>query len=227
MICNAVILARGGSKRIPKKNIKMFLGKPLISYPIDTCVESNAFGNIIVSSDSMDIINAGLKFGANNFIKRENAFSNDMVSAFETAQESARILSGEYPDDSLLTIMYGTSIFVKPYMIKQSVEALREFNCEMVFAATKFNFPPQRGFRIIDERAVAINPEHFLSRSQDLEQLYHDVGQIYTASLKYWKSAKNIFSKNSKALLIPGSEVQDIDTLDDWKNAEIKYREML
>ncbi len=216
----AIIPARGGSKRIPKKNIKNFLGKPLIAYSIETAQKSKLFEKIVVSTDDEEIARVALDFGA-EVLKRPKELADDFTG---TAEVTAHALK-EYTGFEFACTIYATAPFLQSIYLKDGLEELKQNkDAVMAFGVTTFDYPIWRSFRITeDNRCEMFWRENFPKRSQDLEEAYHDAGQFY------WKraGAKNddiSFGKNSIPIKIPRYLVQDIDTLEDWKRAEVMYK---
>jgi len=176
----AIITARGGSKRIPRKNIKEFCGKPIIQYSIEAALASNMFNEVMVSTDDEEIKDIALKFGASVPFMRKKNTSNDMAMTYEVLLE----VLGEYKKSGqefeYMCCIYPTAPFITEKKIKDSMNKLIQTNADTVIPIVPFSFPPQRGFIINNENVVNFKwPENSLVRSQDLEKMYHDCGQFY------------------------------------------------
>lgn len=219
----AIITARGGSKRIPRKNIKEFCGKPIIAYSIDAALKSGIFDEVMVSTDDTEIAEIAKKYGAQVPFMRSAETSNDFATTMDVLKE----VIGNYRDKlgksfDYICCIYPTAPFVTINKIKTVFNLLKESDADQVVPVVKFSFPPQRCFVIDDKGVLSYKwPENKNTRSQDLEPLYHDAGQFY-----FYKS--NIFDENKvdiKAIpyILSDLEVQDIDNEEDWKIAEIKY----
>lgn len=214
-----IIPARGGSKRIPHKNIKPFLGKPLIVYSI-LCAKSIG-AEVIVSTDSQEIANIAEDWGANIPFFREEALSDDFTPTLDVIKDA--ILKTGIDESSIVIALYPTAPLLNPQTLQ---EALKHLNNEVlyVFSATEFDYSPFRGFFYENQTLKMLYEEHINTRSQDLPKLYHDAGQFYIGLAKNFIQKKPIFSPQSIPYLLPSLCVQDIDTLEDFKLAELKYR---
>lgn len=219
----AVIPARGGSKRIPRKNIKEFHGKPLIAYSIEVAISSNLFEKVIVTTDDKEIASIARRYGADVPFFRPKELSDDFVFPAEVVDHAIEYLNqqGEYYD-YICTIFPTAPLLQKKYLI-EGYEKLTNSNAITSFAATSMPFPIQRTFKIDqNQRAEMFWPENFNVRSQDLEEAYQDAGQFYWQ--KQNKTSDHImFSENSIPIILPRYLVQDIDTHEDWIRAELMY----
>jgi len=220
----AIIPARGGSKRIPRKNIKDFFGKPLIAYSIETALKSELFEKVVVSTDDTEIAEVSRRYGA-EVLMRPKELADDFTGTGEVVRHAVSLLreKGE-PYDFVCTI-YATAPLLQVKYLKQGLEALQKNpDAHMAFSVTSMPFPIQRTFKITNvHRCEMFFPEHFQSRSQDLEEAYQDAGQFY------WENLKNepcdiAFGKSSIPIILPRYLVQDIDTLEDWERAEKMYQ---
>lgn len=222
----AVITARGGSKRIPKKNIKEFCGKPILCYSIEAALESGCFDEVMVSTDSEEIREIALQAGAKVPFLRSEQTSNDYAT---TAQVLEEVL-GEYKKQGrhfdVVCCIYPTAPFVTAGKLQNAMEKLQETGADTVSPVVRFSYPPQRGFVVEQGYTVMKWPENRTARSQDLEPMYHDCGQFYCLNAASFLEQHQIFMKKMVSVEMPESEVQDIDTMEDWKIAELKYRLM-
>lgn len=220
----AIITARGGSKRIPRKNIKEFCGKPIIAYSIDAALKSGVFDEVMVSTDDTEIAEIAKKYGAQVPFMRSTETSNDFATTMDVLKE----VVGNYKDKlgksfDYICCIYPTAPFVTANKVKNVFNLLKEGNADQVVPVVKFSFPPQRCFVIDNDGALSYKwPENKNTRSQDLEPLYHDAGQFY-----FYKSS--IFYENKTDIktipyVLSDLEVQDIDNEEDWEIAEIKYQ---
>lgn len=214
-----IIPARGGSKRIPQKNIKPFLGKPLIAYSI-LCAQSIG-AEVIVSTDSKEIAKVAQEWGASVPFKREESLSDDFTPTLDVIKDA--LLRTKISKDSLILTLYPTA----PLLSTQTLQkALQSFNqhASYVFSATRFDFTPFRGFSYQNNKLEMLYPEYQNTRSQDLLEIYHDAGQFYIGLAESFLEKKPIFSQKSIPYILPSLCVQDIDTLEDFKLAELKYK---
>ncbi len=217
----ALIPARGGSKRIPKKNIKFFLGKPIIAYPIEALATSGFFDDIIISTDDKHIQDIAKQYGGSVPFTRPYALSGDYTTTREVVIHAIDTLCLNEQD--MVCCVYPTSVFLTHNSLKEGYEALLEHFC-FSLSAVAYDYPVYRSFVVSQDRAITLLYQDMLNeRSQDLQKVYHDAAQFYWGSVKEWKSQTPLFSECSYAVIMPSSCVQDIDTLDDWKIAEIKY----
>lgn len=218
----AVITARGGSKRIPKKNIKEFCGKPILAYSIEAALKSRLFDEVMVSTDSGEIAGIAMQYGASVPFMRSEKTSNDFAATNDVMKE---VLSeyeklGQHFD--LAVCIYPTAPFVTADKLKNAVKKMEEEHADAVTPVVRYSFPPQRAFIIKDGLLQYEYPEYAAARSQDLEPVYHDCGQFYV--MKVENILHDIPSKKSIPLIMSELEVQDIDNEEDWKIAEMKYK---
>jgi pseudaminic acid cytidylyltransferase len=218
-----VIPARGGSKRIPRKNIKKFHGKPMIAWSIDAAKKSKCFDEIIVSTDDSEIVNIALKYGVKAPFLRPNSLSNDYASTPAVMEHAAVWLSKKYDDVENICCIFGASPLVDYLSIRKGLEEIKEKNINYVISLARYSSPIQRAMYIDDFNSINMyQPENFGKRSQELQDAYFDAAQFYWGKLNSWLKRDLIFSNKTKAIIIDESRVQDIDTLDDWKMAELK-----
>ena len=221
----AIIPARGGSKRIPKKNIKNFLGVPVISYAIKAAIESNAFEKIIVSTDCKEIAEISKKFGAEIPFFRSKQNSNDFASTDDVIQEVLEYYSNIGEDFEYACCIYPVNPFLKVDNINSGLVKLIDNNFDCVFSAVKYSYPIQRAFRIDQEKKIKmLNPKNYLKRSQDLSETFHDAAQFYWFKVSSFIKEKKLWTDNTSVIVIAESEVQDIDNKTDWEIAEIKFK---
>ncbi len=219
----AIIPARGGSKRIPRKNIKDFHGKPLIAYSIETALESKLFEKVIVTTDDEEIAAIAKQYGAEVPFIRPKALSDDFTGTGAVVDHAVAWLKEHNQEFEYLCTIYATAPLLQKKYLIEGLKKLKDSNAHMAFSVTSMPFPIQRTFKITEEeRCEMFTPEYFMSRSQDLEEAYQDAGQFYWENLN--KKATDIpFGKDSIPIVLPRHLVQDIDTLEDWKRAEIMY----
>lgn len=218
----AIITARGGSKRIPKKNIKEFCGKPIIAYSIEAAQKSGVFDEIMVSTDSDEIKEIAERFGASVPFMRSDAASNDFATTADVIEE---VLSeyekiGKHFD--AFTCLYPTAPFITGKRLAEAFEMLTD--AEAVLSVVKYSFPPQRAFIIRDGSVRFQYPEYERTRSQDLEPIYHDCGQFYMCKVDGFLKHHSLILPVTVPYIMPEEEVQDIDTMSDWEIAEAKYK---
>lgn len=225
--CLAIITARGGSKRIPRKNIKNFLGSPIIKYSIDAALQAGCFTEVMVSTDDEEIAALAISLGAKVPFMRSNENSNDFATTAEVITEVLEMYkkSGQHFDYACC--IYPTAPFVTDFKLQEAYKMLIEKNAETVVPVVSFGFPILRSLKIEDGLIKMNWPEYISTRSQDLAPAYHDCGQFYFIKTDLFLKNKKLFSENSVGYEMPESEVQDIDTEEDWKVAEIKYSFLL
>lgn len=221
----AIITARGGSKRIPRKNIKEFCGQPIIAYSIQAALASGCFDEVMVSTDDEEIKEVALKYGAKVPFMRSDATSNDYATTQDVVMEVLEDYRKMDVDFEYACCIYPTAPFITAEKLNNAMKMLVENKCDTVFPVVPFSFPPQRGMIITDENKVVYkNPEFALTRSQDLETIYHDCGQYYCINVDSFFIQKKIIMKNVNAIVLSELQVQDIDNETDWKLAELKYK---
>jgi pseudaminic acid cytidylyltransferase len=219
----AIIPARGGSKRIPRKNIKDFLGKPVIAYSIETAINSNLFDEVMVSTDDEEIASIAEKYGAKVPFYRSKKNSDDRATTVDVLLE----VLGEYEklDVKLKTgcCIYPTAPLLKRQVLLDAYNLMMKEQYDAVFPVVKFSYPIWRSLKLEGSKSAMIWPEHLNTRSQDLADTFHDAGQFYWFFCNTLLENKVLFGKNAGSIVLPESEVQDIDSLQDWRIAEIKY----
>ena len=220
-----IIPARGGSKRIPRKNVKDFLGKPLIAYSIEAALNSGVFERVIVSTDDAEIAGVAVKFDAQVPFMRDAALSDDYATSSDAVADAARRLGGY----AHVCCLYATAPLITGEILREAYGKFEEAGCEFLFSAAEFSFPIQRAMRLEQNGAVNMfYPQFALTRSQDLERAYHDAGAFYFGRCEAWLEKKPIFAPHSRAFLLPRNLVCDIDTPEDFEFAqklyEINYR---
>lgn len=224
----AVIPARGGSKRIPGKNIKQFCGKPMIAWSIATALQSELFDRVIVSTDSQQIADIASHCGAEVPFSRPEGLSDDQCGTLEVVRHTVEWLNnnGSYP--GYVCCIYATSPFLRPRFLRQGFDLLRNSNASFAFSVCTFPAPIQRSLGITaDERIEAKWPEHMFTRSQDLEECYHDAGQFYWGTANAFEEQHTLFSHASIPVRVPRHLVQDIDTMEDWVRGEHMFKALL
>lgn len=219
-----VITARGGSKRIPRKNIKDFLGKPIIAYSIDAALRSGLFDEVMVSTDDEEIAEVARAYGASVPFMRSSATSGDYATTSDVLIEVLNEYRRRGETFETICCVYPTAPFVTPKELKDAYTLLEDSKAPSVIPVTGFDFPPQRAFSIDDEGRIAYaNPEYARIRSQDLPLLVHDCGRFSFVRTSIFEATASLVMEDTRGLYIPENLVQDIDTVEDWELAEIKY----
>jgi len=220
----AIITARGGSKRIPRKNIKDFLGKPIIAYSIEAALESGVFDEVMVSTDDEEIAEIAMKYGAKVPFMRSEATSNDYATTADVLLEVLDEYEKRGINFDYMACLYPTNPFITKEKLIEGMKILQTDKYAEVLPVVQFSFPPQRAYVVGGEGCLKYKWEEFKnSRSQDLEKMYHDAGQFY-----FYKVDSYMENRGVKGaiypIVCPEHEVQDIDSEEDWKMAEIKIR---
>lgn len=221
----AIIPARGGSKRIPRKNIKLFAGKPIIAYSIEAAKESNLFDKVIVSTDDQEIAEVSRQYGAEIPFLRPKELADDHTGTNAVVKHAITWAQGEHFPLKYACCIYATAPFVHAQLLRKGFEMLVNSDKEYAFSITSFPFPILRSLRLTTEGGVEpIWPENIPKRSQDLEEAYHDAGQFYWGRIEAFLNDIPVFSKAAVPVILPRYLVQDIDTPEDWERAELMYR---
>jgi len=223
----AVIPARGGSKRIPRKNIKDFGGQPMIAWPIAAAKQSGCFDRIIVSTDDAEIAQVAQAHGADVPFMRPPELSDDHTGTISVIAHAVAWQNQYGPLVQDVCCIYATAPFVQAADLQSALQTLQSSGADYAFSVTSYAFPIQRAIRITPQRRVEMfQPEHFDARSQDLEDAWHDAGQFYWGKASAWLAGKPLFSQDAAPVPLPRHRVQDIDTLEDWYRAEWLFRAM-
>jgi len=218
----AIIPARGGSKRIPRKNIKTFCGKPMIAWSIEAAKEANLFDRIIVSTDDEEIAKVAKKWGAEVPFMRPAELSNDFAGTTEVITHATKWAQDQGWLLEAVCCIYATAPFVRQNDLQRGLDALRSGPWAYAFTAAEYAAPVFRSFKQVESGGIEMFfPEHFSTRSQDLPMALHDAGQFYWGRPNAWLSSVRIFDRHSTPVFIPRWRVQDIDTVDDWVRAEM------
>lgn len=220
----AIIPARGNSKRIPRKNIRIFAGQPIIKYSIDAAIDSKIFDEVMVSTNDHEIAEYAMKCGASVPFMRSEKNSGDHSSTANVLLEVLECYKKIRKEFNYTCCIYPTAPFVTGKKLTEAQNKLIQHNVDSVVPVTAFSFPIFRSVQIEDDRLKMFWPEHINTRTQDLPKAYHDCGQFYFLNTISFLQQKNIFTGNTYPIIIPESEVQDIDNEEDWKIAEIKYK---
>ena len=220
-----VIPARGGSKRIPRKNIKEFNGKLIIAYSIEAALKSNCFNQVIVSTDDNEIAEVAKTYGAKVPFIRPAELSNDYAGTIPVIKHTIEWLENHNNTIDNVCCLYATAPFIQSQTIFKAFQQLQESKADYCFSVTSFAFPIQRSIRITqDDKVDMFYPENFNVRSQDLEEAYHDAGQFYWGKAQAFKDELSIFSETASPYILPRYLVQDIDTTEDWIRAEAMHK---
>lgn len=219
-----IIPARGGSKRIPRKNIKDFFGKPIIAYSIDAALKSGLFNEVMVSTDDEEIAEIAKKWGAKVPFMRSQENANDYATTVDVVQEVIDHYNQEGKQIENLCCLYPCAPLVTPEKLNEAYALLLKRELRAVIPVVKFGFPIQRAFQIDGHFLHYFYPEHEKSRSQDLEPAYHDAGQFYWTTAKSLFDNKTLVPSNSGYIELDEMSIQDIDNESDWRLAEIKYK---
>lgn len=221
----AVIPARGGSKRIPRKNVREFAGKPMIRHSIECALRSQLFDRVLVSTDDDEIARVAVQSGAEVPFRRPAELANDFAGTTEVIAHAIGWLSGEKVDLSAVCCIYATAPFLRPADLAEGLGILQAGSWRYVFSATTFAAPVFRSFKMTPAGGVQMFfPEHFAKRSQDLPEALHDAGQFYWGTPQAWLERLMIFAEWSTSVRIPRWRVHDIDTIEDWDRAELTWR---
>ena len=221
----AVIPARGGSKRIPKKNIKEFFGKPIIAWSINAALNSKCFDKVVVSTDDDEIAQTAIDYGAEVPFVRPDYLSDDQTGTIAVLRHAINWFLQNGFTPNIVCCIYATAPFIRSSnLVKAYKEFVEKENICFLFSATSYEYPIQRAFKIDgDGYASMFNPGSFNMRSQDLEEAYHDAAQFYFGKTKIWLERNNIF-EGSRPYILPSWQVQDIDTEEDWIRAELMFQ---
>ena len=222
----AIITARGGSKRIPRKNIKDFCGKPIIAYSIEAALGSGVFDEVMISTDDEEIADIGRKCGANVPFMRSEATANDYATTADVLSEVFEKYKEMGKTFDYAACIYPTAPFITGDKLISALDDLKASGADCIMPVVKYSYPPQRSLVINNGSLEYKWPEHMNTRSQDLEPFYHDCGQFYVFKVDNFLKTKQVISGMVRPIELPESEVQDIDEQSDWEIAELKYKLM-
>lgn len=220
----AVITARGGSKRIPRKNIREFCGRPILAYSIEAALKSGVFDTVMVSTEDREIAETAEKYGAEVPFLRSGRTADDFATTREVLREVLEEYESRGERFDILCCIYPTAPFVTAERLREAVKLLEENEADSVLTVARFSFPPQRCVIIQDGFLQFKWPENAQVRSQDLEPYYHDAGQFYCLNIESFHEQEVLVMQKSVPLILSEMEIQDIDTEEDWTIAELKYR---
>ena len=235
----AVIPARGGSKRIPGKNSKLFCGKPILQYSIDAALQANLFDYVMVSTDCPQLAELAIRLGAEVPFLRPASLADDFTPTIAVIRQAIAALEAwpqrsmrfsEFRPQSKIEFcccLYPTAPFIQASNLRRGFEQLRDDGAlDFALTVTTYAFPVFRAFIQDNQRLQMLFPEHEQTRSQDLPEVWHDAGQFYWGRAEAWKMTNGPFSAASAGIPIPRMRVQDIDTPEDWERAELMYQTM-
>lgn len=223
----AIITARGGSKRIPRKNIKNFCGQPIIAYSIRAAIDSGIFDHVMVSTDDEEIAEIARKYGAEVPFMRSAETANDFATTRDVLEEVIRKYDEIGENIDYFCCIYPCAPFVTAKKLRDCFDYLRQKDAHAVWPVVKFSPPPQRCFELVDGMIKYKYPEYKNMRSQDIEPLYHDCGQFYFYNKKAFEKGDAHVFERIFPIFVPETEVQDVDDETDWKIAEMKYKLMI
>ena len=224
----AIITARGGSKRIPRKNIKNFMDKPIIAYSIIAALESGIFDEVMVSTDDQEIAEVSKQYGAVVPFFRSRETSDDFSNTNDVLKEVITVYQSMGKKFDQACCIYPTAPFVTAAKLQTAFKMLKESDADCVMSVAEFSFPIWRSVSMDENHRIAFNwPENAFRRSQDLPPAYHDCGQYYFFNTERFLATGRLVSDHTLGILTPSTEMQDIDNEEDWKLAEIKYSFLL
>lgn len=220
----AVIPARGGSKRVPRKNIREFCGQPIIAWPLQAALSSGCFDHVVVSTDDPEIACVAKAYGADVPFMRPANLSDDFTPTIPVIRHAIDWFEDRGEIATEACCIYATAPFVRPSDIQAGLSALESTGGDYAVTVTPYSFPIQRALLLTDAgRVQMFQPEHFNTRSQDLPVAYHDAAQFYWGRYSAWTAAKPFFTSAAVPIILPRERVQDIDTLEDWRYAELMF----
>lgn len=227
MINVAIIPARGGSKRIARKNIRSFAGLPMVAWSIQAALQCGCFDRVVVSTDDEEIAEVARTHGAETPFVRPAELSGDHVGTMPVVAHAVETLDAQGTAIAHACCIYATAPFLQPEDLRRGLRILLETNARFAFAVTSYAFPIQRAVRILaNERVEMFDAAAFETRSQDLEPAWHDAGQFYWGQAEAWREGGRIFGTGSAPVRIPRLRVQDIDSAEDWERAEWMHKAM-
>lgn len=219
-----IIPARGGSKRIPRKNIKEFLGKPIIAYSIEAALKSGLFDEVMVSTDDEEIAAIAKQYGAKVPFLRSAETANDFAGTEDVIAEVLNRYAELGKQFDNLCCIYATAPFVTVENLQRGFSSMNKGNYDSVFTVVNYSYPIQRALHVVDGKICLLSPQYKDSRSQDLEKTYHDAGQFYIERVSVFQTKRELWTDNTFGLELPEMMVQDLDTQTDWELAEVKFK---
>lgn len=220
----AIIPARGGSKRIPRKNIKPFMGKPIIAYSIEAALQSGLFDEVMVSTDDEEIATIARQYGASVPFFRSAETADDYATTADVIEEVLNTYKDKGQTFDNVCCLYSTAPFVTPQRLKEAFDMMKNNGSNSVYPIVLFSYPVQRGLKIEDGKIGMVWPENLNKRSQDMDAIYHDAGQFYISTVRSFYISRSFLTNNTGGLILSELEVQDLDTETDWKLAEMKFQ---
>lgn len=222
----AIITARGGSKRIPRKNVKLFCGKPIITYSIEAALQSGLFEEVMVSTEDEEIAQIARQVGARVPFMRSQESAGDYASTDDVLLEVLKAYEEQGRTFDAFCCLYPTAPFVTAQKLQKAMKLLEQ--ADSVMPVVPFSFPPQRCMVLNEAGELHMKwPEYAQTRSQDLEPYYHDCGQFYCCKTDLFLQYKTTDLPHMMPMIMSELEVQDIDNPDDWEIAELKYQKMV
>jgi N-acylneuraminate cytidylyltransferase len=222
-----IIPARGGSKRIPRKNIREFCGKPMIAWSIEAALASGCFDQVIVSTDDEEIESIAESFGAEVPFRRPADLADDHTATRPVVIHAIREAEKHFGRSDYVCVIYPTAPFIQVADLQRGLEKLIATKADFAFSVTSYAYPIQRALRLTSSGGVAlVQPEHRQTRSQDLEPAYHDAGQFYWGLTEAFLEGRQTFSCASIPIILPSWRVVDIDNEEDWQRAELLFRSL-
>lgn len=219
-----IIPARGGSKRIPRKNIKLFLGKPIISYSIKAAIDSKLFDEVMVSTEDQEIMSISENLGASIPFKRSEKLSDDFTSTFDVLNDVLNRYSKNGKNYDYACCLYPTAPFITSKILEEAFDLMLKNSYDSVFPIIEYGHPIQRAIRLNNKKIEYVSSENINKRTQDLEKRFHDAGQFYWLSVEKLMMSKKIITNNSSGLIMSKNSMQDIDEIEDWSLAELKFK---
>lgn len=224
----AIITARGGSKRIPRKNIRDFAGRPMLEWPITAAKKAEIFDRIVISTDSAEIADVAIKAGAEAPFMRPKHLADDHTPTAPVLLHALETLNAQGWVIDNVCCIYPTAPFLLPDDLKHGLDELTKWKAPCALSVTSFDFPILRAFKREKDGTIQFNwPEYALTRSQDLPEFYHDAGQFYWLDAKKFSQGKQLIMPGARPVIIPRKRVQDLDTPEDWEVAELMAKELL
>lgn len=223
----AIIPARGGSKRIPRKNIRSFCGKPMIAWSIEAALKSACFDQVAVSTDDAEVAAIATTYGAAVPFLRPASLADDHTGTVPVIQHAVNWYREQGAAPDVVCCIYATAPFLNPEDLRQGLISLEEMKAEYAFSVTSYPFPIQRALRIRQGHVEMLHSQYLNTRSQDLEETFHDAGQFYWGTAAAWLEGKAVFAPHSVPVILPRHRVQDIDTEEDWLRAELMMKALM
>lgn len=219
-----IIPARGGSKRIPRKNIKLFLGKPIIGYSIKAAIDSKLFDEVMVSTEDQEIMSVAENLGASIPFKRSEKLSDDFTSTFDVLNDVLNRYNKKGKNYDYACCLYPTAPFITSKILEEAFDLMIKNSYDSVFPIIEYGHPIQRAIKLNNKKIEYVSSENINKRTQDLEKRFHDAGQFYWFSVEKLMMSKKLITNNSSGLIMSKNSMQDIDKIEDWSLAELKFK---